>query len=133
MGFAVQGERYGHVCLVCNDVLVRAVLLAGLRAAGFSALTASGRTILELVEQRPPAAIVAGPYLAGIGCVPWIGEVRRRAPELPIVAIGERTQTAGGDLARWLGVHACLIKPFDMAELTALLAGLLAERDERKW
>lgn len=123
-----MSER-ARICLIDDEVFVRDALALGLRDHGFTVKVAPGAAAgLDLVEREGIDAIVTDMRMPGTSGAELIGEVRTRWPSMPIVAISGASNINGvsvGDAARSLGANALLSKPFRIAELVAVLDGLL--------
>ncbi|MHC4342714.1 MAG: response regulator [Planctomycetota bacterium] len=109
---------------------VRAIMAAALRAAAYQVLHAEDSpAALSLYADRVRLAILDRdlPGRGGIDCVKDLRETR---PDLPAVIIGELSDAAAG--AEDEGRTVFLRKPFQMAELTALVRRILSDENEEK-
>jgi CheY-like chemotaxis protein len=88
---------------------------------------ASGEEALEVVEAERPDAIVLDLRLPGIDgweVLRRLGEMGR-FPSTPVVLLSAQVDAATAARAVNLGCHAHLAKPFNTAELSRVLSGLL--------
>jgi DNA-binding response OmpR family regulator len=119
--------------VVAEDVeSIRTLLEKALHLSGFTAVTVSdGRQALEQIRALRPAAAVLDWYMPELDGVEVCTEVRA-APEIagtPIVLL------TGFDVAQaeGCGADAVLGKPFELAELMAVLGKLIGETSEARW
>ena len=71
-------------------------------------------------ERKRPAVVVTDMVMARGDGIETILELRRRAPDVRILAMSGGGQCGGRDLlelARCAGADACLAKPFQVSEL----------------
>lgn len=118
----------GTVLVVDDEVDLLFTIALSLELNGYKVLkAASGEEALEVVEAERPDAIVLDLRLPGIDG--W--EVLRRLAEMgrfpstPVVLLSAQVDAATAARAVNLGCHAHLAKPFNTAELSGVLNGLL--------
>jgi len=113
------------VCVIDDDDLIRAHVVAMLQPQGFEVLDAGdAKTGLKLIAARRPDVALIDLIMPDMDGVELIAEIRRRWPDLRIVAM-----SAGGrigpelylDIAEKMGANACLSKPLTLPELTRAL------------
>ena len=116
------------VLVVDDEVDLLFTIALSLELNGYKVLkAASGEEALEVVEAEQPDAIVLDLRLPGIDG--W--EVLRRLAEMgrfpstPVVLLSAQVDAATAARAVNLGCHAHLAKPFNTAELSGVLDGLL--------
>jgi CheY-like chemotaxis protein len=116
------------VLVVDDEVDLLFTIALSLELNGYKVLkAASGEEALEVVEAERPDAIVLDLRLPGIDG--W--EVLRRLadmgrfPSTPVVLLSAQVDAATAARAVNLGCHAHLAKPFNTAELSGVLDGLL--------
>jgi CheY-like chemotaxis protein len=116
------------VCLIDDDDLARAHMARVLEAEDFTVLEADdARRGLEIVEANQPDVVLIDLIMPERDGIETIGEIRRRWPQLPIVAIsggGRLGPSLYLELAESLGASACLSKPLDMAQFKRAIAPL---------
>lgn len=116
------------VLVVDDEADLLFTIALSLELNGYKVLkAASGEEALEVVEAERPDAIVLDLRLPGIDG--W--EVLRRLAEMgrfpstPVVLLSAQVDAATAARAVNLGCHAHLAKPFNTAELSSVLNGLL--------
>jgi nitrogen-specific signal transduction histidine kinase/CheY-like chemotaxis protein len=123
---AVAGS--GAVLLVEDDALLREILAESLRMNGYSVHeSASPEQALQLAAAAGKLdLLLSDVIMAGMSGIALAEQIRALRPELPVLLMSGYT---GTDLQeRGLELVRCQLiqKPFDMAELTRKMAGLLA-------
>jgi DNA-binding response OmpR family regulator len=121
------------VCVIDDDEQVRATLAEILRRSGYTVVLASdGDVGLEVVAQTSPAIVITDIVMPNREGIETIRELRRRSPEIRILAIsGGGSKSSSTDfleLAYALGADDVLAKPFRMAELLHKMGKLQAPR-----
>jgi DNA-binding response OmpR family regulator len=87
---------------------------------------ANGREGLQLFQQLRPAAVITDIVMPEGEGIETIQELRRRAPQIPILAIsGGSAEALYLRAAVRLGASASLQKPFDLGQFTAVVTDLL--------
>jgi len=127
----VSAETSPRVLVVEDEPIILRLLQVNLRLQGYEVLAfANGEDALRRAEELPPDVVVLDIVLPGIDGF----EVCRRLRELPATAdvpvIMVTAQAQAEDRARGyaLGVHEYVTKPFEPAELVALVRDALAGR-----
>lgn len=120
-----------RILLVDDDEPVRQMLAEMLEDMGHSvAQAADGGTCLERVEERDFDLLITDIVMPEQGGLRAIDGVRQVAPTIKILAISGGGSLLGSqdylELAQSLGADATLRKPFRRAELTEVIAGLVA-------
>jgi DNA-binding response OmpR family regulator len=120
--------------LVIDDDKTFATLLAGaLQAAGHEVDVArDGRDGVALVCAARFDAVVTDIIMPDQEGIETIRKIRRRHPQMPILAMSGGSATLALDLlqiARALGANDTLAKPFRPSELIARLDAMLAQGD----
>ena len=103
-----------------------------LRQAGYRALGAnSGHDALAIVERDPPDVLISDLRMAGMSGHGLQAELKRTAPDLPVIIITAfgSIQTAVESMK--LGAFDYVTKPFSNAELLLIVARALENRDLR--
>ena len=121
-----------RICLIDDDIFVRDAMALGLGDAGFDVVTAPGAAAgFDIISREAFQAVITDMNMPGAGGAQFIVDARGRWPDMPIVAISGAATLNGrntADVARELGAHATLIKPFRARELAALIDRVLAAR-----
>lgn len=112
-----------HILVIEDEEMLRRTLRTLLERAGHSVVEAEdGQQGMTLFKTMRPDLVLTDIIMPNREGVETIGEMRREAPDLPIIAMsggGSR----GGDLfltlAERLGATATLAKPIRQAELLA--------------
>ena len=80
------------------------------------------------VQSSPPSLVVTDIHMPGINGAAVISELKRRNPQIAVIAISGLFNSGHGldaDAARALGAARVLAKPFKRAELLRALAEIL--------
>jgi DNA-binding response OmpR family regulator len=120
------------ICVIEDDDDVRKFIRATLERAGFRVLDASnGEYGIRIVENVAVSAVVTDIVMPGRReGLETITLLRRRFPQLPILAISGHGKIGPNDYLRFaaaLGAHEVLAKPFTPEDLVAKVR-LLLER-----
>lgn len=112
----------GSVLVVEDDAELRFILLAHLRAAGFTALEATdGFAAVRMASEKLPDVILMDIGLPGMDGIAATRAIRGtpRTAHIPVIMLTARSRTE--DVVRGLeaGAQEYLPKPFDVAELLA--------------
>jgi DNA-binding response OmpR family regulator len=117
-----------RVLLVDDNADLRSMLQLCLEADGFEVeVAANGQHALELLGRRPADVVVTDLFMPDQDGIETILEVRKRYPDVRIVAMSGWTSSEGSDylrVAREIGALETLRKPFDPQQLSRLLRGL---------
>ena len=121
-----RAEFRTRVLIVDDEPLVRWSLAAGLRVAGFDAVTAAcGAEAVALAYGRPaPAVVLIDAQLYDTDAIVLIDRLIAAAPGCRILAL----TTAGPDAAVrpcWAGI-TLVRKPFDLADVVRLVERAVA-------
>jgi two-component system, chemotaxis family, chemotaxis protein CheY len=112
------------ILIVEDDLEIRNMLTWILGSEGYRTATAENgsRGLAMLEDLRPDLVILDGhmPVLDGIG---FANQLRQRGLDFPILAM---TASRGSTWPKDIGAIASIAKPFDLDELLALVASLLA-------
>jgi CheY-like chemotaxis protein len=112
-----------HILVIDDEQMLRRTLRALLERAGHTVVEAEdGKEGLAQFGIQKPDLVLTDIIMPNSDGVETIGEIRRRAPETPIIAMSGGG-SIGGDLfltlAEQLGASATLAKPIRQAELIA--------------
>jgi DNA-binding response OmpR family regulator len=118
-----------EMLVVDDDAALRTALGRALRGAGYLVREAAdGAAALRSIGAKPPALLITDIMMPDSDGIALIGEVRRRYPDLRILAISGRGNFGGLDLlnlAGMIGADATLSKPLSPEELLDKVAGLV--------
>lgn len=119
-----------RILIIDDDEHVREALAAVLDAAGHqTCLAADGNRALARLDDFNPDVVVTDILMPGMEGMETIHELRKRQPELPIVAMSGCGMHGGGDylrLAERLGASQSLSKPVEPDVLVDTIDELLA-------
>src|SRR5258706_7732198 len=108
------------ICVVDDDDLVRRTMCNALAAAGFRTVEAdNGTEGLKAIERTNPAVAIIDMVMPDREGHDVIVEATRRFPDLRILAVSGGGRSPAGEyleLARQLGAHEFLAKPFSMRD-----------------
>ena len=118
------------ILVVEDEEGVRTVVRAALEQVGYRVTTATnGVEATRLLEDARFELVLTDVLMPDKDGIEVISDLRRQCPELPIIAMsgGGRLPRDGYlTIARHLGAHAILQKPFTVDELLATVDRLLA-------
>ena len=118
-----------NILVVEDDAIMREVLTEWLAAAGYGVRTANdGWQGLEAVRAAEPALVVTDIHMPGTGGATVIVELKRRYPQIPVIAISGLFYSGHGmdaDAAIALGAACALAKPFKRDQLLGAVSDLL--------
>ena len=109
------------ILVIDDDEAVRYAIQRVARGEGFAVvLAANGEEGLGLLESVSPALVITDLIMPEKEGLETIRELRKRRPDLPIIAISGGGRLVGRDfldLARKLGAQEALAKPFEPEQL----------------
>jgi CheY-like chemotaxis protein len=120
------------ILVIDDEQMLRRTLRALLERAGHTVVEAEdGNEGLKQFDNQKPDLVLTDIIMPDREGVETIGELRRRAPETPIIAMSGGG-SVGGDLfltlAKQLGASATLAKPIRQTELIAAVDEALQPR-----
>jgi CheY-like chemotaxis protein len=117
------------ILVIDDEPQVRRLIRQMLTRAGHEvAEAADGVEGLATVRKQLPDVIITDILMPNKEGIETIRDVRREAPGLPILVIsGNAGSTLYMEMAKMLGAHAALAKPFRSAELLRAVDDLLAQ------
>jgi two-component system response regulator AtoC len=115
------------VLVVDDEKLIRWSLCQGLHKDFIVCAAGSAEEALNLLGRLPVDAVVTDLRMPGMSGEQFIAEIRKRAPELPVIAISAYANDAVIRHLRSLGVTECLPKPFQVSDVRQGLLRLLGE------
>ena len=119
-------DRSLHILLIDDDPEVGTTTQWALEEVGFIvSVVMSGEEGLHLQRAEPADVVVTDIYMPEKDGIETIAEFREEFPHLPIVAISGGGPSGHADdplfVARELGVHEVLRKPFDPKKLVEVI------------
>jgi two-component system, NtrC family, response regulator HydG len=127
-----SGVHSATILVVDDDHDMVAALCDILRQAGYQTLGArSGHQAIAIVERESPDVLISDLRMAGMSGHGLQAEVKRLAPNLPVIIITAfgSIQTAVESMK--LGAFDYITKPFSNSELLLIVARALENRDLR--
>ncbi|HJW22870.1 MAG TPA: response regulator transcription factor [Candidatus Limnocylindrales bacterium] len=119
----------GRILLVEDDASIREVVALGLRAIGFSVVTAAdGPSGLELWRVERPDLVLLDVMLPGVDGLEVCRDIRREST-VPIVMLTARGDTVDVVVGLEAGADDYVRKPFEMPELIARVRAAMRRRD----
>ncbi len=125
-------NAHATILVVDDDHDMVAALCDILRQAGYQTLSAhSGHEAIAIVERESPDVLISDLRMAGMSGHGLQAEVKRLAPNLPVIIITAfgSIQTAVESMK--LGAFDYITKPFSNSELLLIVARALENRDLR--
>ena len=130
-----MAQRAVNVLVVDDDETIRELvdLIFALEPGIYYALSAGGANAITKLEDGPPDVILTDLVMPKVNGRAVVAFARQRYPGIPIIAFSaepegrqvERDHTVDGEPVRFLR------KPFDFAELVALIRELAADQGWR--
>jgi len=111
-----------RVLVIEDNADLRDYLRLALRSEGFEVLTArNGKEALGLIDGQGLDAVVTDLFMPEMDGIETITALRRRLPDVKVVAISGRPGVDYLTVTRELGVEHTLRKPFGISELVRAL------------
>ena len=122
----------GRILVVDDEPTLRDVMAEALEGEGYEVRTAAdGARALELLRLERAEAIVLDLMMPTLDGWAFLREARAAGPgPIGIVAVSAVMDRRRAERLRALGVRYCLAKPFDIDELLACVARVLAPRPQ---
>jgi two-component system, chemotaxis family, chemotaxis protein CheY len=124
-------RRGGKVLVVDDDPVLLSVLARAFTNAGYVTQTAeNGRRALEVIKTYHPALVVTDivmPEMEGIGAIMAIKQMAHPPKVIAMSGAGPGGRRNYLKWAEHLGADGVLTKPFHLAEMLDLAAGLIAD------
>jgi CheY-like chemotaxis protein len=116
-----------QILVIDDEPQVRRLLSHILERAGHAVVEASdGMEGLTAARARRPDLVVTDILMPNKEGIETIRELRREVPKLPILVIsGDPGSALYLEMAKLLGAHAALTKPFRASDLLKAVEGLL--------
>jgi CheY-like chemotaxis protein len=127
--------KMARILVIDDDPDMRALLEQTLKSAGHEvALAADGREGLEQYRAKPAGLVITDLYMPNQGGLETIMELRRRFPEVVIIAISGKPEAGTMlSIAQKLGAVEVLQKPFVADELLAAVGKALRIDSRLVW
>jgi len=90
--------------------------------------TLDGETAIRELKSKKPDLIFLDLRLPGMDGVQTLEEIRHLYPKIPVVLITAYPRDSLVDNAIKLGAFACLVKPFSMADVVAIIQTLALDQ-----
>jgi len=123
-----------NVLLIEDDPIAARLVELQLGSTGCRVLSAlDGLRGLKLAHANPPDLILLDLMLPGLDGFEVLSRLRAdpQTADVPVVVVSAKSQATDKQTAARLGADAYLTKPYDWAELRALIHSLLSERPEK--
>jgi CheY-like chemotaxis protein len=121
-----------YIIVVDDDPMLSLVVARALKAAGHSVLRCeNGRKAIEHLTHEDADLLITDILMPEMDGLETMRAAKQLRPQLPILAIsggGSFGPTDYLGIARAFGTTAVLSKPFQVTELVAMVAGLLATK-----
>ena len=133
VSFAPSSDQPPLVLVVDDDPAIRLLCSVNLQLEGLSVLEASDVPgALAQARSTPPDLVVTDIMMPGLDGFQLAAELRRdeRTHRVPVIFLSGETGAANEARAAELGALAYITKPFDPAELVALVTVALARSDQ---
>jgi len=118
-----------RILLVDDEAMLRRTLRAMLERAGHAVIEAEdGAQALRIFARESPDLVITDIVMPNVEGVETIQELRRRDPDLPIIAMSGGGSKGGAlflTIAKEIGATRTLAKPIRQAELMEALAASL--------
>ena len=112
-----------RVLLIEDNADLRDYLRLALRSEGYQVLTArNGKEALGLLDGQDLDAVITDLFMPEMDGIETISALRRKLPNVKVVAMSGRPGVDYLTVARELGVTHTLRKPFELDELLQALA-----------
>ena len=117
------------VFVIDDDPHIRRLFSEALTRCGYSVTgVPDGESAIKGLESNKPEVIFLDLKLPGMDGVQALEVIRGLHPDIPVVIITGYPRDSLVDGVIGLGVFACLVKPFSMADVLAILETLEIER-----
>ena len=118
-----------EILIIEDDAIMREAVAEWLQAAGYGVHKAEdGSAGLAAVKRATPALVITDIYMPGTIGAMVITDLKRRHPEIPIIAISGLFDSGYGmnaEAAIALGAARALSKPFKRGDLLGAVSDLL--------
>ncbi len=122
-----EPQSSGQVLVVDDSEVIRELIKVNLELEGFEVRTADdGEAALALMGEFRPDVVTLDVVMPRLGGFETVERMRAdpRTADIPVVVVTGRAQSADVERGEALGVDAYLTKPFEPAELVAVVSHL---------
>ena len=123
-----EPQASGRVLVVDDSDVIRELIKVNLELEGFEVRTAEdGEEALAVIGEFRPDVVTLDVVMPRLGGFETLERMRAdpRTADIPVVVVTGRAQSADVTRGEALGVDAYLTKPFEPAELVAVVGHLL--------
>ena len=120
---SLSAKAGGYVLVIDDDAILRDLVTDWLQAAGYRVRKATDcQSALEALDGGAPALIVSDMFMPGRCGGAAIAELKRYAPDAPLIAVSGYGQAEDQRRSREAGFDYHLVKPADFAKVQQILA-----------
>lgn len=122
------------ILVIEDDPIAAKLMQYQLERKGYQILIASnGVQGVKMIQVNPPDLLLLDLMLPGLDGFEVLNRLRAdpQTADLPVVIVSAKSQPGDKQMAARIGANAYLTKPYDRAELLALIRSLLSERQEK--
>jgi CheY-like chemotaxis protein len=122
-----EAQPSGRILVVDDSDVIRELIRVNLELEGFEVRTADdGEAALALMGEFHPDVVTLDVVMPRLGGFETVERMRAdpRTADIPVVVVTGRAQSADVERGEALGVDAYLTKPFEPAELVAVVSHL---------
>ncbi|MCB9664199.1 MAG: sigma-54-dependent Fis family transcriptional regulator [Alphaproteobacteria bacterium] len=117
-----------RILVVDDEELIRWSLAEHLRQTGYRVDEApDGETALERIAADPPALVLLDLKMPGMGGMDVLAALRERGLTVPVIVVSAYGSVESAVEATQLGARTYLTKPFDLPQVAATVAQVLAD------
>lgn len=125
--------EYQYILIVDDNAGVRRLLFEVLSDEGYIVESvSSGTEAIQKVRDRTPSIILLDAKMPGMNGIETLRELRKFAPDVPIVVITAYEQQNILVEAKKFGVRYYMNKPFDINEIKCMVRGIFMEEESCK-
>ena len=117
------------VLVVDDEKLIRWSLCEALRKDFLVVPEASAEDAINVLGRLPVDAVVTDLKMSGMSGVDFVGLLRERFPEVPVLVISAFAHGPMLGVLKSLGVRKCFSKPFETAEVRRALLETLGSNE----
>jgi two-component system, NtrC family, nitrogen regulation response regulator GlnG len=123
----------GNILVADDDAAIRTVLNQALSRAGYSVrLTSNAATLWRWISAGEGDLVITDVVMPDENAFDLIPRIKRLRPDLPVVVMSAQNTFMTAIRASERGAYEYLPKPFDLKELTTIVARALAEPKARR-
>jgi len=123
----------GNILVADDDAAIRTVLNQALSRAGYSVrLTSNAATLWRWISAGEGDLVITDVVMPDENAFDLLPRIKRLRPDLPVVVMSAQNTFMTAIRASERGAYEYLPKPFDLKELTTIVARALAEPKARR-